>query len=37
LVTAKKPTRGSRDRATPLMIGGTLFSSNGIGLVEAFQ
>ena len=24
-------------RATPLMIKGTLFSSNGIGLVEAFQ
>ena len=24
-------------RATPLMVSGTLFSSNGIGLVEAFQ
>jgi quinoprotein glucose dehydrogenase len=38
-VTAKKPDLVvPRDfRATPLMIKGTLFSSNGIGLVEAFQ
>ena len=38
-LTAKKPDlMVPRDfRATPLMIKGTLFSSNGIGLVEAFQ
>jgi glucose dehydrogenase len=30
--------RVSRDfRATPLMVNGTLFSPNGVGLVEAFQ
>jgi len=38
-LTGKKPDlMVPRDfRATPLMIQGTLFSSNGIGLVEAFQ
>ncbi len=38
-LTAKKPDLTvPRDlRATPLMVDGTLFSSNGIGLVEAFH
>ena len=38
-LTAKKPDLMVPRvfRATTLMIGGTLFSSNGIGLVEAFQ
>jgi len=38
-ITAKAPTLtyGNNFRATPLMIGGVLYSSNGIGLVEAFH
>ena len=38
-ITKKKPDFSfSRDfRATPLMIAGTLYSPNGIGLVEAFH
>ena len=38
LTAKKQDLMVPRDfRATPLMIKGTLFSSNGIGLVEAFQ
>ncbi len=38
LIERKPDLSVPRDfRATPLMIGGTLFSPNGIGLVEAFQ
>src|SRR4051794_25937359 len=38
-ISSKKPdlTYSNNFRATPLMVGGVLYSPNGIGLVEAFH